>query len=367
MMSKIARPLAFAAVVGVGWLATAARAENLGIGDPAPKLEVKSFVKGEPVKALEPGEFYVVEFWATWCGPCRATIPHLTELQKKHKDVKFIGVSVWEDDQSKVEPFVKEMADKMDYRVAVDDVPKEAKNGEGAMAKNWMTAAGQNGIPTAFIINKDNKIAWIGHPSSMDEPLEKIVTGSWDLKAAIAEHKKAGEEKAKLQKYNKQLSEAVQTQNPDKVLAAIDEIVKEAPALADRLDGLKFTTLVEKGDEDKAIEVGKKLLEGDAGKNANALNNIAWGIVDPDSKHKPSAKLLAFAVQTAEKGDELEKGKNPYMADTLARAYFSSGKPDKALEVQKRAVKNAKGTQLEDDQGMKDRLEEYEQAVEASK
>ena len=182
----------FTLLAGIGAFGPiAARADNLGIGDPAPKLEVKSFVKGEPVKALEPGNFYVVEFWATWCGPCIATIPHLTELQKKHAEVTFIGVSVWEQDQKEVKPFVEKMGNKMEYRVAMDAVPERKRRAEGAMAKNWMKAASQNGIPTAFIINKDNKIAWIGHPSSMDEPLEKIISGSWDLKAAIAEHKKA--------------------------------------------------------------------------------------------------------------------------------------------------------------------------------
>src|SRR5690349_21602113 len=106
-MRKLVATTALALLAG---LATpAARADVLGIGDAAPKLEVKEFVKGEPIKALEPGSVYVVEFWATWCGPCRATIPHLTELQKKHGDVKFIGVSVWEQDQAAVKPFVKEM------------------------------------------------------------------------------------------------------------------------------------------------------------------------------------------------------------------------------------------------------------------
>src|SRR5262249_55752858 len=88
--------------LALGVAGVSARAQSLGIGDPAPKLEVKSFVKGEPVKEFEPGKNYVVEFWATWCGPCKATIPHLTELQKKHPEVAFIGVSIWEEDQSGV-------------------------------------------------------------------------------------------------------------------------------------------------------------------------------------------------------------------------------------------------------------------------
>ena len=88
-----------------------AQAEGLGLGDPAPPLTVSKFVKGTKVDKFEPGKIYVVEFWATWCGPCKVSIPHLTELQEKQKDVTFIGVSVWENDPELVEPFVQEMGD----------------------------------------------------------------------------------------------------------------------------------------------------------------------------------------------------------------------------------------------------------------
>ena len=169
---------------------------SLGVGDPAPKLDVKAFVKGEPIASLEPGKFYVVEFWATWCGPCRVSIPHLTGLQKKHPDVAFIGVSIWEQDQNAVKPFVDKMGDQMAYRVAVDAIPENGNASDGIMATQWMKAAGQGGIPTAFIINKSGKVAWIGHPTSMDEPLEKIVNGSWDLTAARAGSRKESENRA---------------------------------------------------------------------------------------------------------------------------------------------------------------------------
>jgi thiol-disulfide isomerase/thioredoxin/tetratricopeptide (TPR) repeat protein len=162
-----------------------ARGHSLGLGDPAPKLDVKSFVKGEPIATLEPGKFYVVEFWATWCGPCRVSIPHLTKLQKKHPKVAFIGVSIWEQDQNAVKPFVDTMGDQMAYRVATDAIPEKGDANDGIMASKWMKAAGQGGIPTAFIIDKGRRIAWIGHPMSMDEPLEKIVNGSWDLRKEV--------------------------------------------------------------------------------------------------------------------------------------------------------------------------------------
>ena len=71
-------------------------AKQLVLGDPAPKLEVKEFVKGDVVKGFDKGKIYVVEFWATWCGPCRVSIPHLTEMQKQHPDIKFLGVSVFD-------------------------------------------------------------------------------------------------------------------------------------------------------------------------------------------------------------------------------------------------------------------------------
>src|SRR4051794_27262183 len=186
---RFAMKMWMALIAGLVTLGSASRvgAEHLGVGDPAPAIQVKEFVKGTPVASLEKGKRYVVEFWATWCGPCRVSIPHLTEMQKKHPEFTFVGVSVWEEDQKGVRPFVQQMGDKMAYTVAMDDVPEGGKGNEGKMARAGMGAAGQNGLPTAFLIARDGKIAWIGHPMQMDEPLAKLAAGTWDVATARAQ------------------------------------------------------------------------------------------------------------------------------------------------------------------------------------
>ncbi len=165
-------------VLVIAVLLSAPRNENappsLRIGDPAPALTVGDWIKGEPVEALEKGRVHVVEFWATWCAPCRTSVPHLTRLQGKHPDAVFIGVAV-SDKTARVKAFVEKMGDTMDYRVAVEDGHRTSTA--------WMQAAGIGGIPAVFVVDKAGRIAWIGHP--LDDAFETAVETA--LKAGGAE------------------------------------------------------------------------------------------------------------------------------------------------------------------------------------
>ena len=158
----------------------------LSIGDPAPPLGVTEWLKGDPVESFEEGQVYVVEFWATWCGPCRTSMPHISQLQEQLGDkVTFMGIS--DEDKPTVDGFMAGVQDSatgatwnevVKYRIGIDP-------GRTTQA-NYMEAAGQSGIPTAFIVGRDRHLEWIGHPMEMDEPLAKIVAGDWDRDEGIA-------------------------------------------------------------------------------------------------------------------------------------------------------------------------------------
>ena len=362
--------IAAMALVGLSQIGSA---QDLNLGSKAPKLEVKEFIKGEPVKGFEKGKTYVVEFWATWCGPCRATIPHLTKLQKQYKDVAFIGVAVLEEDQDEVSKFVEEMGDKMDYRVALDLVPDDADGDEGAMVKNWMEPAEQSGIPTSFIVNGEGLVAWIGHPAAIDEPLEQVVAGKWDLVAEAKKAKELAEQKKKLEvvytKLKKLFGEFQEGGDVAPLLKELDIAAKEVPDQATQFSLIKFQVLSgSKGHLDQAVTLGNEMLESDGiGEDPEILNNIAWMLVSPDRDEKADDKLIKFALKVAIKADNLKKNQDPSIADTLAKAYFDDGQLEKAVATQERVVELIPGTPLEDDPSVKKRLRQYKRALESSK
>lgn len=305
---------------------------TLKVGDPAPALAVGKWVQGEPVKTFEKGTVYVLEYWATWCGPCVRAIPHVNELQKKYDGkVVVIGMNVWENNEAAVEPFVKKMGEKMTYRVAMDD---KTTHTDGAMAKTWMEAAGQNGIPCSFIIDKDGKIAWIGHPEEMDKPLEQIVAGTFDPKAAAAE----GEKVKNLQK---ELSVAMRAGDTDKVMKLLDEAADSIPTLKAQLPLVKFDILMSSKKFDQAYGLGDAVYDT-IKDDAQQLNRVAWSVATDEGITQRDLKL---AKRFAERAVEVSERKEAAILDTLARVMFDSGEIDKAIEVQTEAVSKS------DDQG----------------
>ena len=335
------------AVIGLTLVAVGAKADHLlSVGDAAPAISVKKYVKGLPVSKFEKGKLYVVEFWATWCGPCKVSIPHLTTMQKKYKDVTFIGVSVFEQSQDGVEPFVKQMGDKMDYRVAMDSIPP-GKNGQtGVMATTWMEAAKQPGIPTAFIVGKDSKLAWIGHPMEMEPVLEKVVAGKWDIKTAAVEAAKKAKIQSALEALNKDLGPLMQKNDLKGAVALLDKAGAATPEIVETIAGFKMNLLVQLGDEAGACSFGTGLVNGSLNNNQAGLNELAWTIVNPENPKKAGAMLVSLAVKAATRADELAGHKDPSIQDTLATALFAAGKKAEAIAIEEKAIAAATDPQL---------------------
>jgi len=155
---------------------------KLKVGDPAPPLCAGKWIQGDPVKEFEKGKAYLLDFWATWCPGCVESIPHINSLHEKFKDkgLVVIGQSISKKDVEKVAPFVGKMGKKMTYRIALDDFSKSER---GAMAGSWYDASGENGIPLVFLVGKDGKIAWIGHPYGLllnESIIKGVLDGSFD-------------------------------------------------------------------------------------------------------------------------------------------------------------------------------------------
>lgn len=340
--------------------APAAAGEELTIGDKAPAIAVSDWIKGEPVRGLREDHTYVVEFWATWCPPCRKSIPHLTELQKKYgKKITVIGVSVDEEHPAGVAPFVKKMGDAMNYTVAADLVSEE--HPRGFMAKNWLEAAGQAGIPSVFIV-RDGKINWIGSPFEMDGPLAQIVAGKWDLDLAIAKARLIAERNAKIRPLYEKYNKAKYFQRWQEAIAVIDQILAIDATLEVEYGGPKFEYLLRLSRYEDAYAYGAGFVTGPAWEHPAALNYVAWMIVDPDAALEK--KDLALALKAATRADELTDNDEPAIIDTLAKVYFDMGKVERAIQLQTKAVKLAREKELyhiRDE--LEKRLEQYERAV----
>jgi len=292
---------------------------ELWIGSSAPELSIAKFVKGESVDGFEKGQVYVVEFWATWCGPCIAAFPHLSELQASYgEDVKFVGVNIWERQEGQermdmVEEFVEKQGERMSYTVAVED--------GSSMSDNWMKPAGQNGIPAAFIVDGNSKIAWIGHPGQIDKPLKEIVDGKFDGKSA-------GEDA-----WNQKI-----------VMTAFQT----------------FAASFQSGKDLKnARKIGNLLINDHFADESGGLNAIAWMMLNSTAEgvgmkdYQTALKAAAIACDTSE-------WKDWGVLDTYALAMHKTGDTVSAIKWQKKAIELAK---VDEEQGGKDAIAELEERL----
>lgn len=150
----------------------------LRIESPAPPIKLEIWVRGQPLTNFQRGKVYIVEVWATWCESCVPTIPHLVQLQDKYNDsgLEIIGVAASErartqdEARTNLDTWLTKEFPNLNYRIAFDCT--------GEMNGVWMDASSFE-IPTAFIVDRDGRIAFIGHPARLGDVLPKVLKGIW--------------------------------------------------------------------------------------------------------------------------------------------------------------------------------------------
>lgn len=316
---------------------------TLHIGDKVPAVKYGTWLKGTPLKKFEKGRLYIFEFWATWCGPCIASMPHLSEFAREHKEnVSVIAVDIWEGAHSeekksnevylpRVTRFVKGMGDKMGFSVMTDTKDEH-------MGNKWMKAAGQEGIPCSFMV-KDSVILWMGHPIQLDSIVKVVTSGSYDVKAAreaaAEKESQVSPDELMFRSLFARYENAVKAQEYDRAINIADSGMALHPNFAGTFGFFKFQTLLEHINEDSAMTFAKEWQKSKPGYIGSAGAMIA--------------KRKGLKKSTYEYGIALlqELSTNPNMPPStvnslIADAYANMGDYKLAIEKIEQAIKDGK-------------------------
>jgi thiol-disulfide isomerase/thioredoxin len=318
------------------------KAPSLNIGDTAPPLRISEWLKGTPVQRFEKGKVYVVEFWATWCKPCKAAIPHLSVLAAEYKDrVTFLGIDVYEmktTSVQKVQAFVDSMGHRMDYNVAADD--------SNLTVADWFDAFGEKGIPKSFIVDAEGKVAWFGHPHNLVEVLPKIVNNTWDISAELA--------KRNLDNYLDKLDDSIRYElfryredlekgdfgKPDSALVLINLMVRKEPKLeyAPLITLFTFSALLNTNPH-KAYEYGKKAVAISTFDDPlftsiiGQINNYSDRLNLPAEIYQLGAEAYQAKIDTYPETADL-----PNSYNKIAEWYWRANDKSKAIDAQEKAI-----------------------------
>ena len=323
-MRKLIAAIFLAALAGTP--ARAADKPTLAVGDPAPKLKVTTWVQGEEVKDFAPGKVYVVEFWATWCGPCIAAMPHLVELQEEFKkDLVVIGLTSKDsngNNKESVDKFLEKNKAKFTYRFAFCE--------DRDTDKAYMEAAKQDGIPCSFVVDKAGKIAYIGHPMELDLVLPKVVAGTW----------KGKEDIEAIEKSNKDLEAIMELaeKKPEEALPklAAFELTNPLKAKQDMFGVQKMVLLMKSKKYDEAKVVGEALLAKSVAKKT-PMPGAYTGMILADKELNPDKKNLDLALKSLDTAISFDD-KNIGLFLAALELQLVLGDKAKAAEFGKKAV-----------------------------
>lgn len=307
-------------------LLLAGTAFGLGPGDKVTLDAIRSadFIQGEAPEAWKPGQLYVIECWATWCGPCIAAIPHIDGLYDKYqeKGLNVIAMNVWEEPKETAAKFVESKGDGMSYPVAY--VGKE-----GPFVDQWLTAGKVEGIPHAFIV-KDGELLFSTHPASLDEEMVEALLAGGDEQQAIVDKVRNREKmEAEMSGLIGEFSEAQQAGDAEKMAAATAAIEKADPDFP-HLGRMKIDTALANKDWDAATTQIKALDNPQMALMVAAMSARQFDTTDP----APPTAFLETLTEVLKKN----MVPDPTLHASLARLQWKTGAKEDAVASAKAAA-----------------------------
>lgn len=327
-------------------LPTAANAERdlLTIGSNAPLLNIEHWITNgeerfEPVTEFESGKVYIVEFWATWCGPCIASMPHLATLQDEYADQGVQIISVTREEPELAAKFLKR-----EFKNRDDDAKKFAfktyaevcshycltADPDESVHNAYMKAARQSGIPSAFIVGKTGQIEWIGHPMELQEPLNAILADEWDREP----HATIVLREQQLSIMKEKAYALAKAGSVDEAIESVDSFIETAdPESATSARYTRFNILLTAKPDQAIGELPAILADADASQVRNYCSIVSnVRLKDAPEKKKAAVDIAFKHCQRILEHSEDEKT-NASLLYSAARMYRSIKDYDTALEL----------------------------------
>lgn len=317
-------------LLAISMLLGIANAQKPGDSVTPEALGKLEWVQGKAPTEWEPGKLYVLECWATWCGPCIAAIPHVDALYDKYesKGLRVIGVNVWEDGKDKVAEFVKKKGDGMSYPVAY--------TGKGGVFEtDWLTPAGVRGIPHAFLV-KDGKVLAGLHPMKLTDKVVEGLLQEGESGFGVLDELKAAQKKDEAVGQALQaFSNASKANDAAAMTVAVKQLEEQNPQNM-YLPMMKNDILV----AEKNWEKLNGLLDADGSEKMSALGIASLGTRFSNMGDVPEDTVKKL-IAAQESHPELSKA-GPFPILNVSRLYWKIGDKEKALEKAKAALEIAK-------------------------
>lgn len=132
---------------------------NIKVNEKAPEINITDWIENVPRDKNLSDKYIVLEFWATWCGPCIEAVPHMNKIQQEFNQEDLYYISITDESIDKIERSLK----RIDFNsIVVTDLTKKTQINFGDGIKGLDT------YPLTVLIDKTGIIKWIGEPKNLN-------------------------------------------------------------------------------------------------------------------------------------------------------------------------------------------------------